>query len=60
VFRSQLGREGVTVDFNGILGLGEIQAIPVGSGPFRQVHQSGQDWVISPTLEFRRIFDPTA
>jgi hypothetical protein len=60
VFRSQLGREGVTVDFNGILGLGEIQAIPVGSGPFRQVHQSGQDWVINPELSFRRIFDPTA
>jgi hypothetical protein len=57
VFRSQLGREGVTVDFNGILGLGEIQAIPVGSGPFRQVHQSGQDWVINPELSFRRIFD---
>jgi hypothetical protein len=57
VFRSQLGREGVTVDFNGVLGLGEIQAIPVGSGPFRQVHQSGQDWVINPELSFRRIFD---
>jgi len=56
VFRSQLGRDGVTVDFNGVLGLGEIQAIPVGSGPFRQVHQSGQDWVVSPVLEFRRIF----
>jgi len=38
----------VTVDFNGKLGLGEIEAIPTGSSPFRQVHQAGR--------EFRRIF----
>ncbi len=55
VMRDQLGRGGVTVDFNGVLGLGEIQAIPTGSSPFRQVHQAGKGWVINPTLEFRRI-----
>jgi len=55
IFRTQLGSDGVTVNFNGVLGLGEIQAIPVGSGPFRQVHQAGKGWVINPTLEFRRI-----
>jgi len=58
IFRSQLGRGGVTVDFNGVLGLGEIQAIPIGSSPFRQVQTAGQDWVSSPVLEFRRIFNP--
>jgi hypothetical protein len=57
IFRSRLGRRSVTVDFDGVLGLGEISAIPVGSSPFRQVHQSGQRWVTSPTLEFRRTFD---
>jgi len=57
IFRSQLGRTGVSVDFNGLLGLGEIQAIPVGSSPFRQVHQAGKGWVSSPVLEFRRILD---
>ena len=56
IFRDQLGRSGVTVDFNGMLGLGAIEAIPVGSSPFRQVHQAGQGWVSNPTLEFRRIF----
>lgn len=56
IFRTQLGREGVTVDFNGVLGLDEIEAIPVGSSPFRQVHQAGRGWVTVPTLEFRRIF----
>jgi len=56
IFRSQLGRSGVTIDFNGVLGLGEFEAIPTGSSPFRQVHSAGQQWVSSPTLEFRRIF----
>ena len=55
IFRDQLGRGGVTIDFNGILGLGAIEAIPVGSSPFRQVHQAGRGWVTVPTLEFRRI-----
>ena len=60
IFRAQLGRSGVTVDFNGRLGLGAIEAIPIGSSPFRQVQQAGRAWVTAPTLEFRRIFDPTA
>jgi len=58
IFRSRLGRSGVVVDFNGVLGLGEIDAIPVGSSPFRQVQTAGQQWVSSPTLEFRRILSP--
>jgi len=55
IFRARLGRRGVTVDFNGVLGLGSFEAIPVGSSPFRQVHQAGKRWVINPVLEFRRI-----
>ena len=55
IFRDQLGRGGVTIDFNGKLGLGAIEAIPVGSSPFRQVNQAGRGWVTIPTLEFRRI-----
>ena len=60
IFRQQLGRSGVTVDFNGVLGLGEIEAVPVGSSPFRQVHQAGRGWVSVPVLELRRIFDGQA
>jgi len=56
VFRERLGRQGVTVDFNGMLGLGAIEAVPVGSAPFRQVQSAGQDWVSIPQLELRRIF----
>jgi len=56
-FREQLGRNGVTLDFNGLLGLGAVQAIPTGSSPFRQVQQAGRGWAVVPTLELRRIFD---
>ena len=58
IFREQLGRGGVTIDFNGVLGLGAIEAIPVGSSPFRQVHQAGRGWVTVPVLDFRRVFSP--
>jgi len=57
VFRTRLRDNGVTVDFNGVLGLGEIEAIPTGSAPFRQVQQAGRGWVVNPTLEFRRIYE---
>ena len=56
IFRDQLGRGGVTIDFNGVLGLGAIEAIPVGSSPFRQVHQAWRGWVTVPTLELRRFY----
>ncbi|UBF23345.1 hypothetical protein M1M40_gp67 [Halorubrum tailed virus 29] len=56
VFREQLRRDGIIVDFNGVLGLGAIEAVPVGSAPFRQVQSAGQDWVTVPTLELRRIY----
>ena len=56
VFRQNLGRTGLTLDFNGLLGLGSMPVIPTpGSSPFRQVHQAGKGWVISPVLELRRI-----
>jgi len=59
IFRSRLGRTGLTLKFNGVIGLGDIQCIPVGSGPFRQVHQSGKGWVLNPVLELRRIYNTT-
>lgn len=58
IFRTRLGREGVTLDFNGVLGLGAVDVMPVGSSAFRQVHQAGKGWVINPVLEFRRILAP--
>lgn len=55
VFKQRLGRQGITLDFNGVLGLGAFDVIPIGSSPFRQVHQAGDKVVITPTLELRRI-----
>jgi hypothetical protein len=59
IFRQLLGRKGIGIDFNGLAGLGEIRAIPIGSSPFRQVRQAGRKTVTTPTLEFRRILDTT-
>lgn len=56
IFRERLGRSGVRVNFNGLLGIGEIEAMPVGSSPFRQVHQAGRGWVTVPVLDLRRTF----
>jgi hypothetical protein len=56
IFRQRLDRTGLAVDFQGLAGLGEIRAIPIGSSPFRQVRQAGRKTVTVPTLEFRRIF----
>ncbi len=56
MFRQNLGRRGLTLDFNGLLGLGQFDVIPTGSAPFRQVSQAGKGWVINPTMELRRIF----
>lgn len=56
IFRERLGRDGVTLDFNGVLGLGEVEVMPTGSSPFRQVHQAGRGWTTVPTLEFTRVY----
>jgi hypothetical protein len=58
IFRARLGRRGVTIRFNGVFGLGEIEALPIGSSPFRQIRQAGRGWVVNPELSFRRIFSP--
>lgn len=57
IFRAQLNRTAPTVDFNGVFGLGEFTAVPTGSAPFRQVHTSGQQWVTTPSFEFRRTYE---
>jgi hypothetical protein len=59
MFRQTLDRDGLGVDFNGLAGLGEIRAFPLGSSPFRQVRQAGRKTVTTPTLKFRRILDTT-
>jgi hypothetical protein len=58
IFRQQLGRDPIRLDFNGIFRLGEIPVVPVGSAPFRRVRSAGyEDYVRVPTLELVRVFD---
>lgn len=57
IFRSQLGREPVTLDFNGIYGYGAFSVLPVGSAPFRQARRAGYEGMVTcPTFSFRRVY----
>ena len=57
IFQTNItGRSGIGLDFNGILGLGEVTVMPTGSAPFRQQRQAGDRSVVVPTFEFQRVF----
>jgi len=56
IFRQQLGRRGISLDFKGIYGLGEFRVFPTGSAPFRQARLAGRQGESTvPTLELSRI-----
>lgn len=56
IFKQQLGRSGMTVDFQGLYGMGSFDVLPTGSAPFRNTRIAGQGTQIPvPTFEFRRI-----
>ena len=56
IFREQLGRESITLDFNGIYGLGEFSVLPVGSAPFRQARRAAYEGMsVVPTFDFERV-----
>lgn len=56
IFTQQLGRQGVSLDFRGIYGLGEFSVYPVGSAPFRQARLTGREGEITvPTFDLARI-----
>jgi hypothetical protein len=58
IFRQQLGRQPIRLDFNGVFGLGDFAVFPVGSAPFRRVRPAGyNDFVRVPTLDLVRVFD---
>lgn len=56
IFQSNIKRSGITLDFNGIYGLGEVTVMPTGSAPFRQQRQAGDRSVVVPTFDFQRVF----
>lgn len=56
IFRSNYGKRGFDLRFNGVYGLGSFTVAPVGSAPFRQVRLSGERNVINvPSLDLRVI-----
>lgn len=56
VFSQRAGREGFTLDFNGIYGLGSFNVIPDGSQGMRHVRETGkQDISVVPNISLRRI-----
>jgi hypothetical protein len=59
IFEERLGRNGITLNFNGIFGLGAFDVVPTGSAPFRQTRAAGEEGYIRvPTFDVRRITAP--
>lgn len=56
VFRTQLGRSPLQLNFNGVYGLGSFPVVPQGSGALRHVRASGeQGTTLVPKLSLRRV-----
>ena len=57
MFRQQLGRDSLTLDFGGIYGMGEFSVVPDGSGALRHVRRTSEQGVVHvPTISLRRVF----
>jgi hypothetical protein len=56
LFRTRLGSDGLTLDFNGIYGYGEFTVMPNGQGALRHVRDAGKEGVIiTPVVSLQRI-----
>lgn len=56
MFSQQLYRNNLSLDFNGVYGLGSIPVVPEGSGALRHNRVSGEKGTkIIPTIQLRRI-----
>lgn len=58
IFRPQLGRESLTLDFNGLYGMGAMSVVPTGSEAIRFVRSSGTNGIsIIPKITLRRVLE---
>lgn len=59
IFRSNLGRSGILLDFNGVFGLGQFRVFPQGSAPIRYQRRAGhgEGQINLPTIDLRVIRD---
>lgn len=56
MFATQLGYGSLTLDFNGLYGLGAFDVVPDGSGALRTVREAGRkDTIVTPTINLRRV-----
>lgn len=56
IFEQKLGRDSLTLDFNGLFGLGQFNVVPMGTNALRHVRQSAEGAVSPvPTINLRRV-----
>lgn len=57
IFNSQLGRDSLTLSFNGLYGLGDFSVVPSGSEALRAVRSSGEQGTnLVPSINLRRVY----
>jgi len=57
IFNSKLGRNSLTLDFNGLYGLGAFDVVPDGSNALRHIRVAGEQGVTQvPTINLRRVY----
>lgn len=56
VFRQQLGRDSLTLDFQGVFGLGAFNVVPAGASGLRHSRVAGEEGVtLVPSVALRRV-----
>jgi hypothetical protein len=56
IFKQSLGRDGITLDFNGLYGYGSFDVLPTGSAPIRYQRLAGRTGQVTlPTIDLRVI-----
>jgi len=56
IFKQRLGRDGITLDFNGLYGYGSFNVLPTGSAPIRYQRLAGRTGQVTlPTIDLRVI-----
>jgi len=56
LFEQKLGRGSLTLDFNGLFGMGQFDVVPMGGNALRHVRQSAEGAVSPvPTINLRRV-----
>jgi len=57
IFNTKLGRDSLTLDFNGLYELGAFDVVPDGSNALRHIRVAGEQGVTQvPTINLRRVY----